>query len=60
MEETAEKQLFLPPSHSPILPMSAAAHPDFPKHFLCFIFMESRKQLALWDLHAFEVKAEQL
>lgn len=57
MAETAEKQLFLPPAPPPILPMGAAAYPDFPKHF---IFMESRKQPVLWDLHPFEVKAEQL
>lgn len=57
MVETAENQLFLLPP--PILPMGAAPHPHFPKHFFCFIFMESRKQLFFWDLHAFEVKAEQ-
>lgn len=59
MVETAGKKLSLPPP-PPILPVGAAAHPHFPKRFFRLIFMESRKHLVLWDLHAFEVKAEQL
>lgn len=59
MVETAGKKLSLPPP-LPILPVGAAAQPHFPKRSFRFIFMESRKHLGLWDLHAFEVKAEQL